>query len=144
MICMIPRRAIEGSTDLSAATTFWIPKPSDIDEESFGYFRGTGTSLPESLARCGYPTRAEIAEVVDGMAGTDAEFERLHRSCQDVPSPAATRAIESRSITTDFSVHNIACRDSFARGAAASAAVAAHPHVQDRRSPAQRKMGKLA
>jgi len=38
--------------------------------------------------------------------------------CQDAPSPSATRAIESRSMTTDFSAQSTAALLSFDRGAA--------------------------
>jgi len=46
--------------------------------------------------------------------------------CHEAPSEAATRAIDSRSMTTDFSAHSTACRDSFARGAAAAVVSCRH------------------
>jgi len=39
--------------------------------------------------------------------------------CHDAPRPSATRAIESRSMTTDFNAHNTASRDNLHRGVAA-------------------------
>ena len=40
--------------------------------------------------------------------------------CQEAPSPVAILAIDIRLMTRHFSAHNTACRDSFARGAAAA------------------------
>jgi len=69
---MIPQHAIEGTVDLPDAATFWTPKPSDIDEEGFGYFRGTW-DIPRTRvadARAVIQLETEIAQMVDRMAIT--------------------------------------------------------------------------
>ncbi len=66
--------------------------------------------------------------------------------CQDAPRPSATRAMDSRSMTTDLSAQSTAARVSFDRGAAAAVVswrhTWAHPRHRERRTVTSRTVGR--
>lgn len=76
---MIPTAEVEVSTDIPKAAEFWVPKPSDIDEEGFSYFRGVWPIVGAQSRLTFDVIEAERRGVayIDEHAGSDEEFEIL-------------------------------------------------------------------
>jgi hypothetical protein len=77
---MFPTSSLSGSVTIPSDATFWMPKPEDIDEEGIAVaVRGTWLikDVPVGQARRLRQKERRIAEVVDHLAATAADFDRL-------------------------------------------------------------------
>lgn len=76
---LFPIAPPHGTSGLPAAATFWMPKPDEIDEEGFGYFRDTWLikDVPERKAREIMVEERRIAEVIGELSNDADDFERL-------------------------------------------------------------------
>jgi hypothetical protein len=72
VMMLFPEAPPRGTSALPAAATFWMPKPDEIDEEGFGYFRDTWLikDVPVREAREIMVAERRIAEVIGELAAT--------------------------------------------------------------------------
>lgn len=86
---LFPEGPQRGTTTLPENAAFWIPQADEIDEDGFGggYFHDTwlikDVPIAEALEVMG--TEHEIANLVDGLAADEQDFERL-ASAAEFPS----------------------------------------------------------
>lgn len=76
---MFPVSSNSGSSELPVGAAFWMPKPSEITEEGFGFFRDTWpiTGISAGYADDIVSTERSIADVVNALADDEDDFERL-------------------------------------------------------------------
>lgn len=78
-MALFPEAQPHGTSALPAAAAFWMPKPDEIDEEGFGYFRDTWLIKHVRVGEAREIMVAErrTAEVVGELADNVEDFERL-------------------------------------------------------------------
>jgi hypothetical protein len=76
---MFPRVAVEIEVSIPPGDGYWVPKPSEIDEEGFGDFRGVWPIVNATTRLTGDVIRDErvAADYVDAHASTPDDFEKL-------------------------------------------------------------------
>lgn len=76
---MFPEAPSVGTTTLPADAAFWMPKADEISEDGFGFFQDTWLirNVPVGDAWDVVSVESIIAEVVDGLAKDEDDFERL-------------------------------------------------------------------
>jgi hypothetical protein len=76
---VIPTSNPTGTADLPTEATYRMPKPEDIGEEGFGYFRDVWLikDVPVREARQMLAQERRITEVIDALSDTAEGFDRL-------------------------------------------------------------------
>lgn len=76
---MFPTAAPAGTSSLPEDAQFWMPKPEDIDEEGFGFFRDTWLirNVPVAEANDVIEEERQIAEAIAGLAQDAERFDHL-------------------------------------------------------------------
>lgn len=85
---MFPRSNVEIEVSIPEGSSYWVPKPSDIDDEGFGDFRGVWPIIKATSRLTKDVIRDEriAAEYVDAHATNPDEFEKLAKEVEDYSS----------------------------------------------------------
>ena len=95
---MFPRATVEVEVSIPGSDTYWVPRPSDVDEEGFGDFRGVWPIMNATtrLAASVLASERVAAAYVDAHASTPTEFEELASELENFdPTVDETEATES-------------------------------------------------
>ncbi|MFC9693309.1 hypothetical protein ACFTSF_32470 [Kribbella sp. NPDC056951] len=82
---MIPHHEPSGYTALPPQATFWTPRPSDIGEDGFGFFRDVWPILrtPAGEARSYLEAEQSILASVSGLATSEEQFDLIVSAIED-------------------------------------------------------------